>query len=113
MEGELYFITDVNTVGEQPEAGGEMDGAINMQSVDTQAGVTLKKLNIESLKNTIKGLSEVMNSEEIEEGKFQVEQIDVSLGINGSGEVGIIGIFGSAKAGAEASIKVTLKRNKR
>ena len=50
---------------------------------------------------------EAVNSDEINTGAFIIDEVEVALGINGSGKVGLLGT--GAEVGAQASIKVDRK----
>lgn len=110
MEGDLIFFTTEEMVKEQ-ESNKNDEGSLEFKLKDPASNKIIEaKVDVASLRQTMSQVCEAMNSDEINTGSFIIDEIEVALGINGSGKVGILGT--GAEVGAQASIKVLIKRNK-
>ena len=86
---------------DDPQSDDNQEDSTSIVPVDTLQENLAKLLNNidESLAN--------INEQETKSG-FKIDEIELSVGINGKGKVGIWGI--GAEAGSNASIKLKLKR---
>lgn len=110
MEGDLIFFTTAEMVKEQESSNGD-EGSLEFKLKDPASNKIIEAaVDIASLRQTMNKVCEAVNSDEINTGAFIIDEVEVALGINGSGKVGLLGT--GAEVGAQASIKVLIKRNK-
>lgn len=110
MEGDLIFFTTAEMVKEQKNSNAE-EGSLEFKLKDPASNKIIEAtVDIVSLRQTMNKVCEAMDSDEINTGAFIIDEIEVALGINGAGRVGLLGT--GAEVGAQASIKVLIKRNK-
>ena len=111
----IWIITNDNyDSGESsPETNASSKGFFDddLQTDDDNEGgiVPVNKLqeNLAQLLNNIdESLAKI--DEDATQSDFQIDEIELAVGINGKGKVGIWGI--GAEAGSNASIKLKLKR---
>ena len=71
-------------------------------------GVSSKKFG-QSFNTMIKSVASAINDCHTSSSSFEINEVELSLTVNGNGEVSILTVAG-LKAGAEAAITVKLKR---
>ena len=88
-----FWDDDVQGVGEEEEAGFISTQTLqqNLSAFLANIDETLEKVNTTDLKSV-----------------FKIEEIELSVGVNGQGKIGLSGI--GAQAGGNAGIKLKLKR---
>ena len=82
----------------------------NLQTDDNEGSIVPANKLQENLAQLLNNIDESLAKidEEATQSDFKIDEIELAVGINGKGKVGIWGI--GAEAGSNASIKLKLKR---
>lgn len=109
-QGNLQFITSAEMLEQREESDQDSNGIGFKRKGAAVEKLVVGTVNLDSLKNTINNVSEALNDSVVKKGPFAIDEVEISLGIDGKGQVGLLGT--GIEMGASASIKVVLKREK-
>ncbi|MEM6400177.1 MAG: hypothetical protein AAF757_08060 [Cyanobacteria bacterium P01_D01_bin.116] len=100
------------------DVGGVIDGTKTTEEIvikkkQGEVVITKRKVEVSKLKGEMRkflqAMSETLNEAENVNSKMQLDEVELSVEINGEGQIGLIG-FGSGKAGGKGAMTFKFKR---
>ena len=100
-------------------AGDDTGGSVGREKMvlNTPKGplvITRKPVEVSKLKQEMRGfvqaMKEMLDEAEVPDSKMQLDEVELSVEINGEGQISLFGI-GGGKAGGRGAMTFTFKRN--